>query len=87
MLPQEDMGRATPYPRKLKADSSRIAPAMLKEAATIIWADIFGIMCLMMMVVWPTPRVLAAATKSLSFRVSVWALTILATPVQETGPA
>ena len=39
----------------------------------------------MMMVPCPTPRVLAAATKSLSFRVSVWALTILATPVQENS--
>ena len=43
----------------------------------------FGIICFKMIFTWLTPRVFAAMTKSLSFKVSVWARTILATPVQE----
>ena len=49
----------------------------------MIWVVMFGIICFKMIFTWLTPRVFAAMTKSLSFKVSVWARTILATPVQE----
>ncbi len=73
-------------PRKLSADSVRMAPAIPRVAATRIEAMAFGRMWMKMILKSLAPIALAAWTKSRSFRLMKSARTSRVMPIQPVMP-